>query len=153
MKTKYFPCFRFWLVQLCFLGGAFINKRARLSQSLVFVSRQTRSDQVFVQFVHLNEYLGNRSRLSQMVPPFSFYFLSVTYTKPDETKGSPFSIFFGAVRLFFDFFCLQRTTFVFIEVRARNIQVKRYIRTLNVLSEPFCIFVRRRHRSESRSFA
>ena len=30
-------------------------------------------------------------------------------TKPDETKGSPLSIFFGAMRLFFEIlFCLQR---------------------------------------------
>ena len=42
-----------------FLVGAFINKRARLLQSLVFFLflRQTRSDEIFVQFVELNRYL------------------------------------------------------------------------------------------------
>ena len=36
---------------LFFLVGAFINKRARLLQSLVFLKkRQTRSDKIFVQF-------------------------------------------------------------------------------------------------------
>ena len=47
-----------------FLVGASINKRARLLQSLVFL-RQTRRDEIFVQFVQLNEYLGNASMLLQ----------------------------------------------------------------------------------------
>ena len=42
----------------CSLVGAFINKRARLLQSLVFLFFFETGSELFVQFVQLNEYLG-----------------------------------------------------------------------------------------------
>ena len=51
-------------LRVVFLVGASNNKRARLLQSLVFsLLEQARSDETFVQFVQLNEYVGNTSKL------------------------------------------------------------------------------------------
>ena len=41
--------------------------------------RQTRSDEIFVQFVQLNEYLGNASKLSQRVQFLLFLFSPFDY--------------------------------------------------------------------------
>ena len=83
----------------------------------------------FVQFVQLNECLGNASKLLQRVP---FYFLLFKHnSKPDQSEVSPLSIFFGTFRQFFPkiFFCLQRVPlrFLFPHVIAG---IKRYIRTI-----------------------
>ena len=60
-----------------FLVDAFIRKRARLLQSLVFLG-----DEIFVQFVQLNEYLGNASKLSQRAP---FQFLVGAFRRKTQT--------------------------------------------------------------------
>ena len=52
---------------------------ANLAVPGLFSSRQTRTDEIFVQFVQLNEYLGNASKLLQRVPSFNFYFINVIY--------------------------------------------------------------------------
>ena len=39
-----------------------------LDVPVLFSLRQTRSDEIFVQFVQLNEYLGNASKLAERVP-------------------------------------------------------------------------------------
>ena len=60
-----------------FLGGAFIQKRARLIQSLVFFlfsKKQSRRDEIFVQSVHSTKRIPIAKG-----PPLSFYFLHVTY--------------------------------------------------------------------------
>ena len=44
-----------------------------------FVFLRLEFDEIFVQFVQPNEYLGNVSKLLQMVPLLNFYFLNVTY--------------------------------------------------------------------------
>ena len=112
----------------CSFGNYFSRRfcmiKARLLQSLVF-SRQTRSDEIFVQFVQLNEYLGNASKLSQRFPPFNF---------------------FGA--LIFRFFFVLKVSPLRVYWRTpRNIRGKRYIRTFEVTSELYCGFVRRRRKS------
>ena len=56
-----------------FLVDTFINKRARLLQLLVFFSRQTGSDEIFIQLVQVNENPGNASKFLQRVP-LSFFF-------------------------------------------------------------------------------
>ena len=103
----------FKFAKALFLVGAVINKRARLLQSLVFLKKQTRSDEIFVQFVQLNEYLGNASKLLQRVPfhfslerllkNFSmlqkgpFFGISKVHTKSFESKRSDL---FRIVRLY-----------------------------------------------------
>ena len=56
-----------------FLVGVFITKRARLLQLFFSVSR-IRSDEIFVLFVQLNDYLGNASKLLQRLPLSIFTF-------------------------------------------------------------------------------
>ena len=136
-----------------FLVGAFNNKKARLLQSLVFKffsSRQTRSDEISVRFVQLNEYVGNASKLSQRVPPFSFYFLNAQHTKPDETKGSSF--IFSALRLFLKIFVSKGPPLILLKSPLVISGIKRYIRNFDLIPELYCVFVRRRWRSKNRSF-
>ena len=100
-----------------FLVGAFINKKARLLQSLVFFLflRQTRSDEIFVQFVQLNEYLGNASKLSQR-DPFKFLLFKRNMQNRMRLKGPLFN-FFGAETFFRKIFLSsKRPPFDFIEV-------------------------------------
>ena len=61
--------------------------------------------------------------------------------------------FFGTVRFFLKFFCLQRVLFDFIEVPLVISGVKGYIRTFDVISELYCVLIRRRCRFENRSFS
>ena len=53
-----------------FLFGAFINKRARLLESLsvYFLSDSLKWDEFFVQFAQLNDYLGTGSKLWKRSP-------------------------------------------------------------------------------------
>ena len=120
---------------MVFLVVAFVKKRARLLQSLVFFSsfssRQTQSDEIFVQFVQLNEYLGNASKLSQRVPTFSFHFFKRNIQNRTILKG-PGCYEFGLLLNFFDiarllfrtFFVSKGLPFDFIEVSPRNIRSK-----------------------------
>ena len=43
-----------------------------------FLQDRLKCDGIFVQFVQLNKYLGNASKLLQKVPLFILYFLNVT---------------------------------------------------------------------------
>ena len=54
------------------------------------------------------------------------------------------SIFFGVVRLFFDFFVFKGVPVDFNQVPLVISGVKRYIRTSDVLSELYCVFVSRK---------
>ena len=112
-------------IYFSFLVGAFINKRAGLLQSLVsftFFKRQTRSDEIFVQFVQLNEYLGNASKLSQRFFQFSLFKRNIQNRM--RLKG-PFQFFFRRCGTFFRIFLSSKgSPFDFIEARARNIRSK-----------------------------
>ena len=103
-------------------------------------------------FVQLKEYVGNASKLSQRGPLFSFCFLNVTY-KTGWDERVPLSFFFGAVRFFANFSCLKRTPSILLESSLVISGIKRYIRTFDVIPELYCIFVRRRRRSENGSFS
>ena len=149
---------------MVFLVVAFVKKRARLLQSLVFFSsfssRQTQSDEIFVQFVQLNEYLGNASKLSQRVPTFSFHFFKRNIQNRTILKG-PGCYEFGLLLNFFDIARLLFRTFLSPKVSPSILLksplvtsgVKRYIRTFDVISELLCVLVRRVRRFENRRFS
>ena len=88
-------------------------------------------DEIFVQFVQLNEYLGNASKLLQRAP-LSFVLFKRNIQNRTRPKG--FSKKFSALCDFSKFF---QSPFDFIEVPSRNIRSKalysnfrRYIRTI-----------------------
>ena len=127
----------------CFTSPLIYNERARLLQSLVlffcFSLKIRECVEIFVQFVQPNEYLGNASKLLQRVPPFSFYFLNVTYK-----TGS-----FGAVKLLSS----KCPPTILLKSPVVMSRVKRYIRTFDVISKLYCVFVRKRRRSENKNFS
>ena len=92
-----------------FLVGAFLVKRARLLQWLIFLFyfRQTTD---FIMYVPLFSTDFIRITVNPAVTgssPCLNQKLFRSFAKADETEGSPLSIFFGTVRLFFDFFAFK----------------------------------------------
>ena len=96
------------------LVGAFINKRARLLQSLVFfsffkTSLETTNVKINVQNLQLKETKRIPRKRIPKGPPFRFLRFKRYLQTWAGLKGPPFDYFFGTVRLFFrNFFCLQR---------------------------------------------
>ena len=131
-----------------FLVGAFINKRARLLQSLVFL-RQTQSD----NFCSTKRIRGKRIQVIAKGPPFQFLLFKRNIQNRMRLKGPPFHFFFGAMRFFANFSCLKRTPSILLKSRLVISGIKRHIRTFDVISDLYCIFVRRRRRSENKSFS
>ena len=83
--------------------------------SFFFDPGQSRMRRNFVQFVELNEDLGNACTLMQRAP-LILYFLNITY-KTGRDKKIPLSIFSGAVRpLFRKLFCLQGATLSIFDI-------------------------------------
>ena len=98
-----------------FLVGAFINKRARLLQSLVWSSFFFKTDSKrrnFCSVVQLNEYVGSAS---QRAP---FQFLLFKRNIQNRMRLNETSLFFDAVRFFFRncFLPSKCPPFDFIEV-------------------------------------
>ena len=85
--------------------------------------------------------------LVQRVPLSFFTFLTLP-AKPDDTEGHPFQ-FFSA--LFFEnIFCLQRfPRSILLKFPLVKYEVKRYIRTFDVISELYCFLLMRRRWFES----
>ena len=82
-----------------FLVGAFLKKKARLLQSLVFfIQDRVEATNVNVQYLQLNEYPGNASKLFQRVPPLVFYFLLVgAFSLKEKSPTLTVSSFFFSV--------------------------------------------------------
>ena len=92
-----------------FLVGAKRKEPDYYSHSFFFKDRLEATN-VNVQYLQLNEYPGNASKLFQSVPPLVFYFLftfSRKPTKPEVPKESLLWIFSGTVRLFLENFLLS----------------------------------------------
>ena len=92
-----------------FLVGAFLVKRARLLQWLVFFFFRQTTD--LIVYVPLFSTDFTRFTVNPAVTGSSPCFsqkLFRAFTKAEETEGSPLSIFFSTVRFFFRIFSLQR---------------------------------------------
>ena len=92
-----------------FLVGAFINKRARLLQSLVFFSFFFKTDskrriKINVQNLQLKETKRIPRKRIPKGPPFRFLLFKRYLQTWTGLKGPPFRFFFGTVRLFFEIF-------------------------------------------------
>ena len=131
---------------LCWVLFKLIKEPDYYSQSF-FSLRQTRSDEIFVKFDQLKEYLGNASKLSLKVPLLIFLFKRNIQTRM-RLKGPPFSVF-RRCETFFDFFVFKVSPFVYIESPLLITGVKRYIQNFDVISELYCVFITRRQRSQN----
>ena len=86
--------------------------RSRLVFSKFFFETDLNALKIFVQFVQLNEYLGNAYNLLQRVP-LAFLLFKRNIQNWTRLKGPPF-IFFGA-ETFSIFFVFKGFPFDFIE--------------------------------------
>ena len=97
-----------------FLVGAFLKKRARLLQSLVFFSfflfktdskRRTLKVKINVQLLKVLNYWTAKGKHGERIHSlFQRYIQARTGLKFRTPPPPPFDFFFGAVRFFFDFF-------------------------------------------------
>ena len=108
-------------------------------------------DEIFVQFVQLNKYLGNAPKLVQRVPPFIFLIFKGNIQNRTKLKGPPFHVFSAQCNFFRIFLSPKCPPFDFIEVPLVISGAKRYIRIFDIISELYRVLLSRRRRFENRS--
>ena len=104
---------------------------------------------VFVQFVQLNDYLGAASKLLEKVLPFVFSFSKVAY----KTRIKGTLSFFWHCETFFDFLSPKSPPSILLKSPLVKSGVKRYIGSFDVISELYCVLLRRMRRFANRSFS
>ena len=137
-----------------FLVGAFRIKEPDYYYHSFFQD-SLECDEIFVQFVQLNEYLRSASKIFQRVP-FHFLLFKRNIQNRARLKGFPFNYFsvFWHCGFFSNFFVSKASKFFQnygnLDVKSG---VKRYIRIFDVISELYCVILWRTRRFDNRSFS
>ena len=124
--------------------------RARLLQSLFFLfflQDSLQFDKIFVQFVQ--RIPGNRIEVIGKGPPFGLLLFNRNIQNRTRLKG-PFSNFFSALKLFRKKMTPKGPPSILLKCPLVISGEKRYIRTFDVISELYCVLLRRRRRFENR---
>ena len=110
------------------LVGAFINKRSRLLQSLVFFFKErleTTNVKINVQPTKLLDWqTGSAFRIVQRVPPFSYAIFIERYKTGRDYRVPPLSFFSALCDFYSNFFLSPKgPPFKFFDILQRNVLI------------------------------